>query len=468
MKRRAVERTGDRGAFVTRASDSMPRMPATPDLTPETTPEVAPTLDGARATPGRGAGDTVAAVLALRDFRLLLLTQVATGVRGPMFFITQAWYVNTAAPEDQRVVLLGALGAIRGATFLAYVLFGGAIADRFPRRTVLVAGHVVALVIAIGVGILLLQPDVEAGDGIWLPVMLVAFASFGFINGQDMPTRTAMIRDVVPQPLLTTSVTVWQFAQSIALLPAALVAGWLIEQVGFGWTYLLASTGHLVTIGAALAIRTRAGAADPDARSESMLANLRGGIAVMRDDIVVRWTILLNWVLTAAGLSVMGILIAAWVEDILSLDALGWGVMVMFWSLGGIAGSIWLASRGDYRRMGPTYLGVSLVFGLAVLAFSTSRHVAPAFLFNGLAGFAHSMVLTVGTAIIQRAVPNRVLGRVMGLLLLSGGLMQVAGLGVGLLAQWLGLEPIYAAAGLIMTAFTLATAVWQPALRRLD
>ncbi len=417
--------------------------------------------------PTRG-DDSVFASLRIRDFRLLLATQIATGFRGPVFFITQAWYVNTAAPEDQRVVLLGALGAIRGVTFLSFVLFGGAIADRFPRRATLIVNHFIAIAMALGVALLLFRPEVEAGESPWLAVMFVLFASFGLINGQDQPTRTAMIRDVVPPHLLTSSITIWQFAQSIALLPAAVLAGLMIEYLGFGWTYLIATSGHVVTIAAAFALRTRAGAADPDAGGESMLANLRGGLAVMRNDATVRWTILLNWGATAVGLSVMGMLIAAWVEDILSLDAVGWGVMMMFWALGGIAGAVWLASRGNYQRMGMTYLGAAMALGVAVLGFSLSRHIAPAFLFNGIAGFGHSMVQTVGTAIIQRRVPNRVLGRVTGLLLLSGGLMQVAGLGIGLIAQEIGLEPVYAAAGIVIIAGVFATAIWQPELRTLD
>jgi MFS family permease len=423
-------------------------------------------LEEPRAPSGRE--DSVFAALKIHDFRLLLATQVATGFRGPVFFITQAWYVNTAAPEDQRVVLLGALGAIRGITFLSFVLFGGAIADRFPRRATLIVSHVIAGAMAVGVAALLMRPEVEAGESPWLAVMFLLFASFGLINGQDQPTRTAMIRDVVPQRLLTSSITIWQFGQSLALLPAAILAGFLIEEIGFGWTYLIGASGHLVTIAAALALRTRLGAADPDAGSESMLANVRGGLAVMRTDAVVRWTILLNWAATALGLSVMGILIAAWVEDILGLDAFGWGLMMVFWALGGMTGSVWLASRGDYRRMGVTYLGVAMTLGVAVLGFSLSRHVAPAFLFNGLAGFGHAMVLTVSTAIIQRTVPNRVLGRVTGLLLLSGGLMQIVGLGVGVIAQQVGLEPVYTIAGLTIIGAALATAIWQPALRRLD
>ena len=142
--------------------------------------------------------------------------------------------------------------------------------------------------------------------------------------------------------------------------------------------------------------------------------------------------------------------------------------MMMFWALGGIAGAVWLASRGNYQRMGMTYLGAAMALGVAVLGFSLSRHIAPAFLFNGIAGFGHSMVQTVGTAITQRRVPNRVLGRVTGLLLLSGGLMQVAGLGIGLIAQEIGLEPVYAAAGIVIIAGVFATAIWQPELRTLD
>jgi len=438
---------------------------ASPDAAAAASPPVAskasPTLPVTRPAVRPWAGGA----LASRDFRLLLVMQLASGVRQPMLFFAQAWYVNLAAPPSQRVVLLGLLGAIRGAVFLAYALVGGAVADRFPRRRTLVASHAVAVLLSSGIALLLYVPAVARGEGPWLWAMFPLFASFGLITGQDQPTRTAMVRDAVPTVALTSAVTLHQFAMSLAFIPAAPLVGWMLDELGVATTYLLSGLGHLIVIGAAFAMRSPDVVADPGARGESVWSNLRAGFGVVREDPVVRWTIYLTWLVLAAGMSVMSVLIAAWVHDVLGLDASGWGWMALFWGIGGILASGWLAWQGEYGRKGQLFLGASALMGTSVLAFGLSRSIAPAFLFNGLAGLANALVLTVGIAIVQQAVPNRLLGRVTALLMLSQGIMQLTGLLVGAAGQLLGLSAIYPAAGIAILVFTLLTALRQRPLR---
>jgi hypothetical protein len=81
---------------------------------------------------------------------------------------------------------------------------------------------------------------------------------------------------------------------------------------------------------------------------------------------------------------------------------------------------------------------------------------------------SYQLILTWGVTIVQRQVPNRLLGRVTGLLLLAGGLMQIAGLAMGALAQAVGLEVVYPAAGSAIVIVMLLVALRQRPLRRLD
>jgi len=428
---------------------------------PEAPPEPAATpVAEATAPSGR------LATFEHRDFRLLIVMQLASSMRQPTLFITQAWYVTTVAPDGQEVWLLGLLGALRGIAFLAYVLFGGTFADRFPRVTVLAASHAVGLISVLFVGGLLLISPVADGDGPWLWIMLLLFASFGLMTAQDQPTRTAMVRDSVPEHLLSRAITQHQMAMSFGVLAAPL-AGLSIEGLGFGVTYLLAGLGHLVVLVTLRGISTRT-ASDPGAVRESVMTNLRAGITVLRENPVVRWTVFTNWAVTALGMSVMGILVAAWIDQILELDAAGWGFMVVTWGTGGVIASLWLSWRGDIRHMGLWFLGAGFLMGLGVVAFGLSRTVALAFFFNGVVGMAYQLILTWGVTIVQREVPNRFLGRVMGLLLLAGGLMQIAGLGVGLLARWLGLELVYPLAGVGILIYVALLTWRQVPLRRLD
>ncbi|MDA1004754.1 MAG: MFS transporter [Chloroflexi bacterium] len=425
----------------------------------------APSPGDRPAPAAHGARSSMRAVLALHDFRMLLVMQFASTVRQPMLFFAQAWYVNIVAPESQRVFLLGVLGAVRGGTFLAYALFGGAIADRFPRGRALMISHVASLIVTAGIGLLLYVPAVARGEGPWLWVMFPLFATFGLATGQDQPTRTAMVRDVVPASALTSAIMWHQLLMALAFIPAAPFSGWAIDRLGFATTYMTSGIGHVVVIIALLAMRSPGAVADPGAKRESVLQNLRGGFTVMREDPVVRWTILLTWVVLAAALSVMGILIAAWVHDILLLDATGWGWMALWWGIGGVVSSVWLTWQADSQRKGALFLGSCALMGVAVLAFGVSRSLPAAFFWNGMAGLANSLVLTLGIALVQEMVPNRVLGRVTALLMLSQGFLQVAGLGVALIAQAVGLPLIYPAAGVLILAVTLVATIAQRPLR---
>lgn len=426
---------------------------------------------GTIATPPEtplGGPPRAGAPLRIAEFRLLCITQLATGLRMPMSFLTQAWYVNLAAPDNMRVLLLGLLATMRGLVFLGYVVFGGAFADRYPRRTMLLISHALAFGSTLLIGGLLFLPGASTGDGGWLWVMFVLFTAFGLINAQDLPTRNAMIADVVPASMLTSAVTIFQLSLSLTIIVGAPLTGVLIETFGFGVTYLLAGVGHVVVFVAVARMRSGESAADPEAAGESVLDNVRAGIERLRADAVVRWVVLASWVSFTAGMSVMGLLIAAWVRDVLELDAAGWGLLMVSWGAGAVLASGVLALRGEYGHKGPLFLGSMLLFGVAVIGFGFSRELVLAFIFNGIAGATMQLLRIIGVASLQNVVPNRLLGRVMALLMLSQGIAQAAGVAVGGLGQWLGLELLYPAAGLTIVLFTLALVMAQRPLRTLD
>jgi MFS family permease len=419
------------------------------------------------ATPAPSRWGAAGEALRLSPFRVLLWTQVATGLTQPLLFFAQGWYVNSVAPEGNQTIYLGLLGASRGIVFLLYVTVGGAMADRFPRITVLRASHVLGFVLIVMIDALLWVPMIGSGAGMALPLMIALFASFGLIMAQDVPTRTSMARETLPDHVAGGGIALFQMAQAAMLLFSAPFAGWAIMRLGIPTTYLLAAAGPLLVF--LLSYRLpRALAADPEASSTSLVANIRDGFRVLRDQPALRWTVFLTWISTAAGLSVMGVIVAAWVSDVLRLDAAGWGYMAFFWGAGSIVSSVYMTARGFGRRRGPVFLGTSLLFGVAVLGFALSRSVPLAFAFNGLAGLAFMAFNISGLGIVQALTPNRYLGRVTGLLLLGFGLMQVIALGVGILARFVGIEVVYVGAGLTMIAATLLVALLQRPLRTLD
>ena len=83
-------------------------------------------------------------------------------------------------------------------------------------------------------------------------------------------------------------VTIFQLALSTTMLAGGPVTGWTLDHAGFGTTYLIASSAHLVVLAAVLSMRAGRGAADPDAGRDSLLGNVRAGVDYLRSDAAVR------------------------------------------------------------------------------------------------------------------------------------------------------------------------------------
>ena len=135
-----------------------------------------------------------------------------------------------------------------------------------------------------------------------------------------------MIASTVPPSMLTSAVTIFELSLAAAMIAGGGGSGWLVDSVGFGTTYLIASTGHLVVLAAVLRMRSGRGGGGPGGRPGSRcLNNIRSGLGHLRQDAAVRWIVILSWVSFSLGMSVMGCWWRPGVSDVLGADASAWG-----------------------------------------------------------------------------------------------------------------------------------------------
>ena len=90
-----------------------------------------------------------------RNFRLLLAGTVLVGLVQPLHFVTQIFWVQEVYP-DREIIYTGVLMGARGVATLVFGLIGGAIADRFERRLVLLGCESASLVLSAFVALLML------------------------------------------------------------------------------------------------------------------------------------------------------------------------------------------------------------------------------------------------------------------------------------------------------------------------
>ena len=141
-------------------------------------------------TRGRGSGLRLGA-LRHRDFRLLWVSLLTSAVGTWMQIVAQAVLVLDISHGS--AFALGTVSLAQSAAFLAFALFGGAVADRVDKRRLLLVTQSLCMLFATVLGVLTVLHVVA----VWMVVVL-AFLQ-GVALSFDQPSRAALVADLVPE-----------------------------------------------------------------------------------------------------------------------------------------------------------------------------------------------------------------------------------------------------------------------------
>ena len=204
--------------------------------------------------------------LANRNFRYLLAGNALNMMLGPLQFLTQILWVQHHAPEHIWLILVALIGASRGLGALTFGLYGGALADRFDRRKLLISAQCLLVVSTLGIGFLMLS-ELSGLLGFSL-FFALALISAG-LQAVDIPTRLAIIPDVLGAELTPRGITMNQLTTQIAMPMAMFATGFIIHWLDFGGAYLFSTIGNILIILCLLMIRDIAHAPEPQKRKRS-------------------------------------------------------------------------------------------------------------------------------------------------------------------------------------------------------
>ncbi len=397
--------------------------------------------------------------LASRDFRLLLAGMTLVGLAMPLQFLTQIFWVQAEYP-DRDVFYVGLIAGSRGVAMILFSLIGGAIADRFERRRVLLVCEICALILNGGVALLMLTNPL--GDA--TIAVLVVFTFFAAGNmAIDMPTRNAAIPAVVGMDRVGSAISLNMVAMQVTFPVTVPIAGLLNDIIEPGQVYALSLLVWLAVIPliAMLRFRDRGKAK----RSESMLRNIREGLAYTRRDGTIFAVISLVVVLQVVGMPGVATLGPVWMTEVLGLSTREFGLIGMTWGLGTAVGSLFFAWRNALPARGATICATVLTFGVAVAVFGHSRIVPVTAVANFALGFCMVGTTVSAATIVQHLVRDEMRGRVMGLFPLAMGAQMIAAVPIGGLGQLFGLEFIVPTLGWLTIVLALLIVVGRPGLR---
>jgi len=358
-------------------------------------------------------------------------------------------------------VLLGVLALVNAIPMLCLTFFGGAIADRMQKKYVVLIGQAGSAVVALGVAISLSIGYLCAEDPGSCWVLIVAAFLQGTVMGLMMPSRQAMLYDIVEGKQIMNAVALNSFGMNFLRLLAHAATGVIIDAFNFEAVYYIMAALPLMAMGFIAFIPTT----KRIVRNSSALTDIKEGLKYIRHDT----NILLILVFTLFGV-VLSMpymqMLPIFVDDILKVGATGMGVMISVSAIGAMIGSLALASLSNSKR-GLLLLISGLILGLALSVFSFSTSWSLSLVMMVFVGLGYSGRMTLSNALLQYYVENEYRGRVMSIYMSEFGVMSVGTFVAGLIAAAVGVQWAIGSFAMLLVLVSILAIAFVPRIRNL-
>jgi MFS family permease len=387
-------------------------------------------------------------------FRALWIASAISSVGTWMHDVGAAWLMTTLAPNSP--ILVALLQAASSLPFFLLALPAGAIADVVDRRQVLLYTQSWMLLVATLLGVLTITGIVAPSNPAspWILLALTFAMSIG--SSMNMPVWQAVTPELVTKEELPQAVTLSGIVVNLSRSIGPALAGIIIASAGTGLVFLLNAASFLSVIWVIYTWkRVHQQSALP---TERVVGAIQAGVRYVRNAPVFQSIIFrtIGYIFFASALFALLPLLA---RKELKLDALGYGIILGFWGIGGLAGAFVLPKLRQKFSIDRIVAGCSAVMGLMMLIIASQHNfyiVCAVMLLVGISSLGVMVSLNVAA---QSAVPNWVKARALSvqLLVFQGG-MSIGSLLWGTLAQHTTLSTALAVAGIGLLVAIFITA----------
>ena len=395
--------------------------------------------------------------LKYRNYRLWFWSQIVS--------LFGTWMESTALgflvfDLTKSPAYLGLVGFVSGVPTWLFMLYAGVIADRMPRRNLLVLTQTAMMLLAFAIAALTFLHWIQPWH-----ILVMAFL-LGTANAFEAPARQSFVLEMVDREDMTNAIALnsAMFNTAMAVGPAA--GGLIYGFLGPAWCFAVNGATFIAVI-VALRRMILPPFVRPAARN-SVRADLREGLKYVAGHTLIRTVIGLIGVVALFGVSFVT-LFPAWAVNILHGDAKTNGFLQSARGLGALLSALLIASLGRFNFRGRLLTVGTFALPAAVAVFALVRWAPLAFLLVFASGLAQILIFNLANALVQTHAPDAMRGRIMAVYtLVFFGLLPLGALGIGFTAEHAGQPAAVLICAAVMLGAASALALAMPHLRRQD
>lgn len=384
-----------------------------------------------------------------RNFRLLLEGALISSSGDFMQNVAQSWLVweLTRSP-----FLLGVVGFFDTLPRLLIGAVGGAIADRFDRRRVLMITQSLSMVQAIVYWLAVYFKVIL----LWHICVLTFF--LGAVNTINQTARQSLVNSLVPKEELLNAIGLQSSVFNLSKVLGPSAGGVIIALIGVAGCFFLNALSFVALIWNLYLMELPPW--EERIGKQGLWSEIKEGYAYLRSNRTIFYIVSLSYVLALAG-APYNRFIPMFATNILHVGPTGFGLLMSAPGFGATGAALVLASLGNLRPGIPWICACVLGFALFLGLFAFSHSFLFSLALLALVGFCQIAARASSNTAIQVETPSNLLGRVLSLFFMDRGLWSLGGLLIGGAASIIGIDWTFIACASICAiaaaAFLLAT-----------
>lgn len=389
------------------------------------------------------------------NYRLYFIGMTVSMMGTWMQTTAQGYFIYELTNSTTYLGLVVFMGGI--STWL-FTLIGGAVADRIPRRKLILSMQTSMMILAFILGALTFSNAVQPWH-----LLVLAFL-LGAANAFDVPARISFVLELVAHDDMTNAIAWNSTVQNIASLIGPSLAGFTYAAFGAAWCFTINGISFIAMIIALLLMRIEY--APQDIHSSKAFTDITEGIRYIFSS---RLILSLTGAIGLVNILCFGLLnlLPAWVTDVLHGDEVTNGLLFSARGFGALICALVLASLVKYKIRGKLWIIGFLVTPVALFIFALVRWIPLSLAMMVVIGWSLMMITNNANAMIQSEIPNALRGRVTSFfVLVYNGAIPIGALLGGVATQRVGAPITIIVSAVILLFFALVAWFFFPDIRR--